>query len=480
MSIFRQPTLRAASLSRSLFRTSRRTLFTKKTPKVVTAEEAVSVVKDNDRVYLHGVAAFPRTLSLALAKRYPELKNVECIHIHIESPNPMCAWTATTQMADQFPVPPTVEEMKKAFFVNNFFVGPNQRAAVREGISSYVPCFLSELPALMRRDITRPNVALLNVSPPNKHGFVSLGVEACTSIAAIETADIVIAQINPNMPRTHGDALININHFDYIVPDVDEKLPEHFSGSMTNADREIGKIIAGLIDDGSTLQMGIGAIPNAVLSSLTNHKNLGVHTEMFQEGLIPLMEKGIITNRNKKFLPGKVVTSFVVGSNRLYDFIDDNPEVAFVDVSVTNDPVVIASNPKVAAINAAIEVDLTGQVCADSVGTRHISGVGGQVDFERGAAMSEGGLPIICLPSTTKVKGNPDAVGESKIVSTLKLGAGVVTSRYHAHYIVTEYGYAYLFGKNMLQRARAMIDIAHPAHREELHQAAFERFKVLV
>ncbi|ORX98996.1 acetyl-CoA hydrolase/transferase family protein [Basidiobolus meristosporus CBS 931.73] len=480
MSFLPKSTLRSVPLSKALSQISRRTLFTKKTPKVVTVEEAVSVVKDNDRVYLHGVAAFPRTLALGLAKRYKELKNVECIHIHIESPNPMCPLTATTEMADQFPVPPTLEEMKSAFFVNNFFVGPNQRAAVREGLSSYVPCFLSELPALMRKDITRPNVALLNVSPPNKHGYVSLGVEVCTAVAAVETADIVIAQINPNMPRTHGDGLININHFDYIVPDVDEKLPEHHTGAMTQADRDIGRIIAGLIDDGSTLQMGIGAIPNAVLSSLTNHKNLGVHTEMFQEGLIPLMEKGIITNRNKKFLPGKVVTSFVIGGQRLYDFIDDNPEISFVDVTVTNDPVVISKNPKVAAINAAIEVDITGQVCADSVGTRHISGVGGQVDFERGAALSEGGVPIICLPSTTKVKGNPNVVGESKIVSTLKLGAGVVTSRYHSHYIVTEYGYAYLHGKNLLQRARAMIDIAHPDHREELHKAAFERFKALV
>ncbi|KAK9727870.1 hypothetical protein K7432_001500 [Basidiobolus ranarum] len=480
MNSLRQSALRGSSLNRALFLTSKRTLFTRKTPKIVTPEEAVSVVKDNDRIYLHGVAAFPRTLSLALAQRYKELKNVECIHIHIEASNPCCPLTATTEMKDQFAVPPTLEEMKKAFFVNNFFVGANQRKAVQEGLSSYVPCFLSELPALMRRDIVRPNVALLNVSPPNKHGYVSLGVEACTSLAAVETADIVIAQINPNMPRTHGDSLISINNFDYIVPDVDEKLPEHFSGAMTQQDRDIGRIIAGLIDDGATLQMGIGSIPNAVLASLTNHKNLGVHTEMFQEGLIPLMESGVITNRNKKFMPGKVVTSFVVGSKVLYDYIDDNPEISFVDVSVTNSPVVISSNPKVAAINAAVEVDITGQVCADSIGTRHISGVGGQVDFERGAAMSEGGIPIICLPSTTRVKGDPNAVGHSKIVNTLKLGAGVVTSRYHAHYIVTEYGYAFLFGKNLLQRARAMIDIAHPDHREQLHKEAFERYKVLV
>ncbi|ORY01016.1 acetyl-CoA hydrolase/transferase [Basidiobolus meristosporus CBS 931.73] len=472
MNSLRHSAIRVGSFNRALYATSKRTLFTKKTPKIVTPQEAVSVVKDNDRVYLHGVAAFPRALSLALAQRYQELKNVD--------PNPCCPLTATTEMKDQFAVPPSLEEMKKAFFVNNFFVGPNQRKAVQAGIGSYVPTFLSELPALMRRNITRPNVALLNVSPPNKHGYVSLGVEACTSIAAVETADIVIAQINPNMPRTHGDALININNFDYIVPDVDEKLPEHFSGSMNQQDRDIGRIIAGLIDDGSTLQMGIGSIPNAVLAALTNHKNLGVHTEMFQEGLIPLMESGVITNRNKKFMPGKVVTSFVVGSKTLYDFIDDNPEVSFVDVSVTNDPVVIARNPKVAAINSAVEVDITGQVCADSIGTRHISGVGGQVDFERGAALSEGGIPIICLPSTTRVKGNPDAVGNSKIVNTLKPGAGVVTSRYHAHYIVTEYGYAYLFGKNLLERARAMIDIAHPDHREELHKEAYERYKVLV
>ncbi|KAJ3081778.1 hypothetical protein HK102_002134 [Quaeritorhiza haematococci] len=395
-------------------------------PKVCgTADEAVAHIKSGDRVYVHGVAAVPSTLLKALEKRHSELKNVEFTHLHLETANPC-----------------SKQEYRESFFTNNFFIGKNQRKPVAQGISSYVPTFLSEIPALM----------------------------LAAALPAAQTAKIIIAQINPNMPRTQGYSFIHWDELDYVVH-VNDPLPMHKGGAIGEVEQKIGKIIAGLVSDGATLQMGIGGVPDAVLAQLGNHKDLGIHTEMFAEGAIDLIEKGVITNLRKTFLPGKTVTSFVMGTQRLYDFVHDNPAVSFMDASVTNNPSIIGSNPRVTAINSALEVDITGQVCADSIGPQMVSGVGGQVDFERGAALSHGGLPIICLPSTTKH-------GESRIVSMLKQGAGVITSRYHAHYIVTEYGYAYLFGKNLHQRAKAMINIAHPDHRAELEKLAFERYNI--
>ncbi|KAJ3266870.1 hypothetical protein HDU77_009330 [Chytriomyces hyalinus] len=418
-------------------------------PKLVSPDEAVQVIKSNDRVFVHGVAATPVTLLTALEKRAHELKNVEFVHLHLEKPNPCSS-----------------EKYRESFFSNNLFIGANQRKNVAAGISSYVPVFLHEMPALMRKGFLRPDVALINVSPPDRHGFVSLGVEVATALPAVETATTVIAQINPNMPRTHGYSFVHMDSIDYICH-VNDALPEVKAGPPNDVETRIGANIAELVSDGATLQMGIGAIPNAVLAGLKDHKNLGIHTEMFQEGVIPLINSGVITNLNKKFLPGKILTSFIMGSRTLYDYVDDNPSVAFYDASITNDPVIIARNPKVTAINSAVEIDLTGQVCADSVGHKMISGVGGQVDFERGAALSPGGLPIICLPSTAKD-------GSSRIVPNIREGGGVITTRNHVHYVVTEWGTAFLFGKNLQQRAKALIAIAHPDHRAELERQAFE------
>ncbi|KAL2919607.1 hypothetical protein HK105_200519 [Polyrhizophydium stewartii] len=418
-----------------------------------TPDEAVANIKSGERVYIHSVAATPLTLLNALAKRKDELRNVELIHLHLEKANPC-----------------EDPSLAASFFTNHLFVGAKSRKNVASGAGSYVPVFLQDAPLLLRGGYLPPDVALLNVSPPDRHGFCSLGVEVSTALPAAQSAKTLIAQINPNMPRTHGYSFVHMSAFDYVVH-VDEPLPIIPITPPSDVERAIGKTIAGMVRDGATLQMGIGSIPDAVLAELKNHKNLGVHTEMFAEGVIDLVESGVITNLNKKFLPGKLLTSFAMGSQRLYDFVNDNPSVSFMDASVTNDVHTIGANPLVTAINSAIEVDLTGQVCADSVGTKMISGVGGQVDFERGAAISKGGLPIICLPSTAKD-------GSSRIVPVLKPGAGVITTRPHVHYVITEYGAAFLFGKNLIQRAHALISIAHPDHREELERQAFERFGI--
>ena len=418
--------------------------------KYTTAEHAVQCIKSGDRVFIHSVAAAPQALIAAMTKRAPELRNVEIVHLHTEGPAPYAA-----------------ADMAESFHVNAFFVGGNVRHALQEGHADYVPVFLSEVPALFRQNILPLDVAMLNVSPPDKHGFCTLGVSIDVARAAFETAKCVIAQVNPQMPRTQGDALIHVNDIDSMV-EVDEPLHEVPIPELTEADRAIGRHIADIIEDGATLQMGIGAIPNAVLAALGSHKDLGVHTEMFSDGVIPLVEKGVINGRRKVKHPGRMVAGFVMGTRRLYDFIDDNPQVLMLDIAYVNDTSVIRRNPKVTAINSAIEVDLTGQVCADSIGTRLYSGVGGQMDFIRGASLSEGGKPIIALQSVT-------ARGESKIVPNLKQGAGVVTTRAHVHYIVTEYGVAYLYGKNLRQRATELISIAHPDHREALERAAFDR-----
>ncbi len=417
----------------------------------VSPEEAAAVIKSGDRVFIHGVAAAPQTLIRAMTARASELRDVEIVHLHTEGDAPYAA-----------------PEHSASFHVNAFFVGANVRQAVNEGRGDYIPVFLSEIPALFRRGVLPLDVALVNMSPPDKHGFCSLGVSVDIARAAVDNAKTVVAQINPWMPRTLGDALLHVDEIDIAV-EVDDPLPEVPPPALSDVDRAIGRSIAELIEDGATLQMGIGSIPNAVLASLTGHKDLGIHTEMFSDGVIDLVEKGIVNGRCKIKHPGKIVAGFLMGTRRLYDFVDDNPQVLMLDIAYVNDSAVIRRNPKVTAVNSAIEVDLTGQVCADSIGMRHYSGVGGQMDFIRGASLSEGGKPIIALPSVT-------SRNESKIVGHLKLGAGVVTTRAHVHYIVTEYGIADLYGKNLRQRANALIEIAHPDHREALDREAHARF----
>jgi acyl-CoA hydrolase len=418
----------------------------------VTGEEAVKLVKPGQRIFIHGGAATPHYLLKKLAERSDELWNVEVISISLQGDAII-----------------TDKKYKDSFRINSLFVSQNVREAVNDGRADYVPIFLSEIPILFRRNILPLDVAIVQVSAPDKHGYCSLGTSVDIAGAAVKTARTVIAQVNPRMPRTLGDGIVKIDDFDAAVY-AEQELPEVKGGSsMNEISMRIGSYCAELVEDGATLQMGIGSIPDAVLASLTNHKELGVHTEMFSDGIIPLIENGTITNQHKKKHKGKTVTSFLLGTRKLYDFVDDNPSVVVLNIDYVNDTAVIRTNPKVTAINSAIEVDITGQVCADSIGTYHYSGVGGQMDFVRGASLSEGGKPIIALPSIT-------SKGVSRISPLLKQGAGVVTTRAHAHYVVTEYGVAYLYGKNMRQRAKALIDIAHPNHRESLEKAAFERF----
>jgi acyl-CoA hydrolase len=419
----------------------------------ISAEEAIKVIKSGDKVFVHGGAATPHLLLEKMVGRADELSNVDLISISSQG---------AALYAD--------EKYKNNFHINSLFVSANVRQAVNEGRGDYIPVFLSEIPNLFKRNIIPLDVALVHVSLPDTHGFCSLGVSVDVAATAVKTAKYVIAQVNPNMPRTFGDGQVHIDRFDSVVY-TESALPEVVAGgSDSPVFQKIGKYCADLIEDGSTIQTGIGAIPDAVLASLSGHKELGIHTEMFSDGILPLIEKGVITNQHKKRCRGKIVTGFMLGSRKLYDFAHDNPEVLVMNIDYVNDTAVIRTNPKVAAINSAIEVDITGQVCSDSIGTYHYSGVGGQIDFIRGAALSEGGKPIIALSSST-------TKGESKIVSFLKPGAGIVTTRAHAHYIVTEYGVAFLYGKNMHERAKALINIAHPDHREMLEKEAFKRFK---
>lgn len=422
--------------------------------KLTTAEEAVKTINSGDRVFIQSVSAAPQTLIRALTARAKDFRGVEIYHLHTEGAAPYVA-----------------PEYAENFHTNALFVGANVRKAIASGEADFIPSFLSEVPLLFRREILPIDVALIHVSPPDRHGFCSLGTSVDVSLAGVQMAEKVIAQINPKMPRTHGDGLIDMKKIDFAV-EVEDDLPEVAPAELSEEEMAIGRNCAALIDDGATLQMGIGAIPNAVLVALTDHKDLGIHTEMFSDGLIPLIESDVVNNSKKRVHPGKVVSSFVMGTRRLYDYIDDNPEVVLLDVAYVNDPAVIRRNPRVTAINSAIEVDLTGQVCADSIGTRIYSGVGGQMDFIRGASLSEGGKPIIALQSVT-------SKGESKITPFLKEGAGVVTTRAHVHYVVTEYGAVHLYGKTLRQRAKELIKIAHPAHREDLERRAFERFKTL-
>jgi acyl-CoA hydrolase len=419
--------------------------------RIVSAEEAVAVIKSGARVFIHSVAAAPRRLIEAMTARAGELRVVEIVSLHTEGPAPYVA-----------------PELAKSFRVNALFVGPNVRRAVEEGRADYLPVFLSEVPSLFRYGILPLDVALIHVSPPDRHGYCSLGVSVDVTRAAVQSARTVVAQVNPRMPRSHGDGLIHEDAIDYMV-EVDEPIHEAAPHEISDVERAIGRHCAELVDDGSTLQIGIGAIPHATLAALGDHHRLGIHTEMISDGVVDLVEKGVVTGEAKRVHPGKIVAGFALGSRKLYDFIDDNPLVAMLDMAYVNDTAVIRRNPKVTAINSAIEVDITGQVCADSIGDRQYSGVGGQMDFIRGAALSEGGKPIIALPSVT-------ASGESRIVSMLKPAAGVVTTRAHVHFVVTEHGIADLFGKNLRQRAAALIAIAHPTHRDALAAEARRRF----
>jgi acyl-CoA hydrolase len=409
----------------------------------VSAEDAVKVIKSNDRVFIHTAAAAPQELIDALAERAPELRNVEICHLHTEGRAPYAN-----------------PNLRESFHVNSLFIGHNVRHTLKAGNGSYTPIFLSEVPELFRTKALPIDVALIQVSPPDKHGYCSLGISVEATLAAVESAKHVIAKVNPQMPRTHGDGIIHISRLNTFVY-IDSPIHEHVLPEPGEVEEKIGYHIASLIEDGSTLQMGIGGIPNAVLKNLSNHKALGLHTEMFSDGIIDLVEKGVITGEKKKINRGRILSGFAMGSRRLYDFIDDNPFIEMRDISFVNDIAIVRQNPKVVAINSAIEVDLSGQVCADSIGSQLYSGVGGQMDFIRGASLSKGGKPIIALRSIT-------SKGISRIVPFLKPGAGVVTTRANVHYVVTENGVAYLHGKTIKQRVQALINISHPMHQERM------------
>ncbi len=415
-------------------------------------KDAVDIIKSGDHIFVHTAGATPFALVQALADRHEELKDIKIYHLHTEGSAPY----AKPEYAD-------------TFHVNSFFLGANCRVPTNEGYADFIPCFLSEIPLMIRSGVIDIDVALIQVSPPDSHGYCSMGISVDATKAAVDTARVIIAQINPQMPRTHGDGLIHMDRFTASCFE-DEALPELKPHPITPEESKIGAYIAEMIEDRSTLQMGIGAIPDAVLKSLGNHKDLGVHTEMFSDGVVDLVESGVITNKYKTKHKDVIVSGFLLGTRKLYDFVDDNPTVRMLDIQYVNDTAVIRKHANMISINSAIEVDITGQVCADSIGTRMYSGVGGQMDFIRGASLSPGGKPIIALTSTTKRN-------ESKISSFLKPGAGVVTTRAHVHYIVTEYGVANLYGKNLRERARALINIAHPDHREQLEREAFDRFK---
>ena len=421
--------------------------------KYVTPEEAVKVIKSGDRVHLSSVAVTPHTLIKPMVERgrNGELSDVKIQHIHIEG---------KVDYADP--------EFEGIFISEQFFVGGNLRKQTQAGYADYIPVFLSETQKLIREGYLRVNVAMIMCSLPDKHGFVSLGTSVDATLAAIECADVVIAAVNPNVPRAWGDAMISLDDIDIFVED-DIELYAHDMGVLSEVDTQIGKNVAELVEDGACLQMGIGGIPNAVLAQLGNHKDLGVHTEMFADGILPLVEKGVVTGKHKAINKGKMVASFLMGTKELYDFIDDNPMVAMMDVAHTNNVHIVRQNDKVTAINSALAIDLTGQVCADSIGTKHYSGVGGQIDFIRGAGHSKGGKPIIALPSVT-------GKGVSKISPILIPGSGVVSTRSNMHWVVTEFGAVNLYGKTLQERARLLISIAHPQHREALDKAAVERF----
>ncbi|HQY52304.1 MAG TPA: acetyl-CoA hydrolase/transferase C-terminal domain-containing protein [Ignavibacteria bacterium] len=421
----------------------------------VSADDAVKCIKSGDNVYVHANCSFPLTLINSLCSRYEELKNVNII-----------------QLMSFLDAPYVRPEMEGHFNLISLFTGANVRKAVHEGRADFIPVFLSEIPILLKNKKLPVDVCLLHLSPPDTHGFCSLGVSnECTKTAA-ENSRIIIAQINPKMPRVLGDNFIHIDKIDFAV-EVNDEIPEFINqkiaqGEELKAYEKIGQNIASLIDNGSTLQMGIGIIPDMVLQFLNDKKDLGVHTEMFSDNLINLIESGVINGERKTLLPGKVVSTFILGSKKVFDYIDDNPVFEFRPTIFVNDPFVIARNDKMISINSALEVDLTGQVCADSIGHKNYSGFGGQLDFIRGASRSEGGIPIIAFTSTAK------GGTLSRISPFLKQGAGVTTTRADVHYIITEYGIADIYGKTVRERARSLIEIAHPDFREELEKYAYE------
>lgn len=421
--------------------------------KFTTAQEAVKVIKSGDHIHLSSVASAPQILIKAMCERGAnhEFRDVHIHHLHTEGPAPY---------ADP--------QFEGIFQLDSFFVGGNVRKVTQSGYADYIPVFLSETQKLYRAGVVPCNVAMIQVSTPDKHGYVSLGTSVDATLAAVETAEHVIAVVNKHVPRSFGDAMIHTSQIDLFVQD-DTPLEEAHFTEPNETETAIGKHCAALIEDGATLQMGIGAIPNAVLAQLGGHRNLGIHTEMFADGVLPLVESGVINGAAKNIDKGKMVSTFLMGSQRVYDFIDDNPGVLMMDVGYTNDPFIIAKNDRVTAINSALQVDITGQVCADSLGTKFYSGVGGQIDFIYGASLSKGGKAIIAMPSITNK-------GVSKIAPELTCGAGVVTTRNHIHWFVTENGAVNLYGKSLQERARLIISVAHPSAQEALDRAAFERY----
>lgn len=428
--------------------------------KIVKADESVKIINSGDKIVVQPGCAAPLELIRAMVKRKDELEDVQIYHILI--------------VGD---LPYVQPGMEKHFKHKAFFIGGNTRKAVNDGRAEFIPIFLSEVTMLFKKGLLKADVALINVSPPDEHGFCSYGIDVGNIKTPTEKAKTIIAQINDKMPRGLGNSFIHVNKIDYIVEHSEPlmELPQ-IDPNATKEELEvynqIGSHIADLIEDGSTLQMGIGAIPDAVMSYLKNKNDLGIHTEMFSDGLIDLVEMGIVNGEKKTLHPGKIIAGFVLGTRRSYNFIDNNPIFEFHPQEYVNDPFIIAQNYKMVAINSAIEIDLTGQVCSDSIGTKFYSGIGGQVDFIRGASRSEGGKPIIALPSAAKH-------GQiSRIVPTLKPGAGVVTSRGDVHYVVTEFGAVNLYGKSVQERAAALIEIAHPDFRDELKQFAKETYKI--
>jgi acyl-CoA hydrolase len=420
------------------------------TSRAVAPADAVAAITSGMRCFVHGGAATPTPLLEALAAR-TDLRGVTLHHLHLEGPV-------------AFAEPERAEQFRSV----SYFVGANLRAAVNDGRADYVPIFLSEVPALLSAPRPRLDVAIVQVSPPDRHGFCTLGTSVDTARAAVDHAQFVIAEVNERMPRTHGNTLLPFSRIAHFIH-TDRPLPEASPRPETPEIARIAEQVAQLVEDGATLQMGIGAIPDAVLARLGDRQDLGIHTEMFSDRLVDLVRTGAVTNRHKAVFNGRILTSFVLGSSKTYDFVDDNPMVEFHPCDRTNDPAQIQRNPRVVAINSALQVDLTGQVCADSVGTRIYSGIGGQMDFLRGAARSPGGRPIIAMPSTAR------GGTLSRIVPTLLEGAGVVTSRGHVHWVITEYGAVTLHGASLRERAARLIGIAHPDHREALRQAAVAR-----
>jgi 4-hydroxybutyrate CoA-transferase len=411
--------------------------------RAVTADAAVRRIASGHRVFVHGAAATPTPLLEALAHRH-DLDDVRLYHLHTEGGMPF---------AD-----PTLAERIRSV---SFFTGPALRDPIATGVADFVPVFLSDIPLLFLRREVPLDVALIQVSPPDRHGLCTLGTSVDIARAAVDSARLVVAEVNERMPRTHGQTVVPLARLDAFVH-TDRPLPTHPPARASDVSSRIGELVAALVEDGATLQLGIGAIPDAVLARLGDKHDLGVHTETFSDGLIPLIEHGVVTNRRKSIYPGRTVTSFIGGSQRLFDFVDDNPLVEFLPADLTNDTAAIRKNERTVAINSALEVDLTGQVCADSIGHRIYSGIGGQMDFIRGAALSRAGRPIIALPSTAA------GGAASRIVPVLKPGAGVVTTRGHVHWVVTEYGAVNLHGLTLRQRAEALVSIAHPDFRSEL------------